>query len=259
MTLKMLFLAIPFLLQSQAQIIISINCGGEDYLDSKGDIWQQDQYYSEGTSYEYPESRYIRFTNDPQIYMSERQHSTSFSYSIPIPNASGPYVIILKNSEIFTQKGKKITNLLVGSSQVSGSTEIFEGIQDSAALDEYIEVDLNGNQVEWNGKVIEDGFSNGNILLKFVKGAGDYARVAGIRIVKGRINEKMIKGYLEEVQRFKALLKNKVEMSERSLNFPREHRVLVSINLYLVMMKYPFTIIFMTIVFYLILSKVIVY
>lgn len=255
----MLFLAIPFLIQVQSQVILSINCGGEDYIDSKGDIWQQDQYYSEGSAFEFSESRYIRFTNDPQIYKSERQHPASFSYSLPMASASGPYVIIIKNSEIFTQKGKKITNLFIGSTQVSGSTDIFEGVQDSAALDEFIEVNLTGNRVEWNGKVIEDGFSNGILLLKFVKAAGDYARVAGIRVVKGKIDEKMLKGYWEEVKRFKTLLRNKVEMSEKSLNFPREHRVLVSINLYMVMMKYPFTIIFMTIVFYLILSKVIVY
>jgi hypothetical protein len=252
----MLSFLFSLFLQVQSKVILSINCGGEDYIDSTGTHWSQDTYFDGGSPQVFNENRYIRFTSDPYLYMSERQHQSSFFYSIPqlIP---GKYVLILKNSEIFNSKGKRMTYFFIGSQKIDGFIDLFNGIKDSAAMDEFIYFEVSSEGLLFNGTVIQDAFRDGKLILKFLKAAGDVARVAGIQVITGGLKDAGFEEYSEQVLRFKRLLANKNELSEKSLNFPKDHIVLTSVNMYSVMLKFPFTIIFLAIVFYLALSKVI--
>lgn len=239
-----------------SEIILSINCGGDEYIDSKGNIWSKDKDFEGGQSNFINDNKYIRFTSDPYLYISERQHNDDFFYAIPMLDP-GTYTIILKNLEYFNIKGKKITNFYIGSQLVQGEMSIFQGLKDLAAIDEYIQISVNSSEVFWNGKLIQDAVRNKKIILKFSKNASELARINGISVVKGRLEDTEYFEYIAKVNRFVQLVKNKAEMADKPIQFPKDHQILHSATLYSVIFKYPFAIIFSTIAFYLILSKVI--
>lgn len=239
-----------------SELILAINCGGDEYIDSKGNIWSKDKDFEGGQTNFINDNKYIRFTSDPYIYISERQHSDDFFYSIPMLD-QGNYVIVLKNLEYFNIKGKKITNFYIGSQAVHGDMNVFQGIKDLAAIDEYIQISINNSEVFWNGKLIENAVRNKKIILKFSKNASEPARISGILVVRGGLEDTEYFEYIAKVNRFMQLVKNKAEMADKPIQFPKDHQILHSATLYSVMFKYPFAIIFSTIAFYLILSKVI--
>lgn len=244
------------LLTVYGQVIVAINCGGDEYIDSKGNTWSRDKDFEGGQGNFINDNRYIRFTTDPYLYVSERQHSEDFFYFIPLLE-TGEYVIILKNLEYFNAKGKKITNFYIGSQAVHGEIDVFHGLRDSAAIDEYILITVNNSEVFWNGKAIKDAVKSDKILFKFAKNASELARINGIMVLRGGLDDTEYFEYVQNVQRFKQLVHNKAEIGERPLQFPKDHQILYSATLYSVICKYPFAIIFSTIAFYLILSKLI--
>ena len=247
---------VSVLVKVHCQIIVAINCGGDEYIDSKGNTWSKDRDFEGGQGNFINDNRYIRFTTDPYIYMSERQHSEEFFYSVPLLD-TGNYVIILKSLEYFNAKGKKITNFFIGNQAVHGEMDAFQGLNDSGAIDEYILITVNNSEIFWEGKLIKDAVKNGKVLFKFGKNASELARINGIMVIRGGLEDTEYYEYIKKVQRFRQLVHNKAEISERPLQFPKDHQILYSATLYSVICKYPFAIIFSTIAFYLILSKLI--
>lgn len=254
--LKLLILS--SLYTSLADVIYAVNCGGEEYVDSKGTIWARDKDYEGGISVGLSESRYIRFTQDPYIYMTERQHHDDFIYSLP-RLSPGKYVIILKFSEYFTIKNRRMFNIAIGSQIILTSMDVYEGIREPAAIDEFISISINEKGLYWNGLHLPDAFRSDKIILKFIKIGSDYPRVSGIVVVNGTLEDTNYSEHIQKVVRYKQLVKNKQDISDRPLQFPKDHTVLNPVTLMSVIYKYPLAIVFWTITLFMVLSKFVAY
>ena len=92
-----------------SKVVIAVNCGGEEYIDSNGVSYEADNYYNGGTSSDHGLSYSIKNTDNALLYQTERWSSETLTYSLPLkPNINGNYVLILKFSEVyFNHKGEK--------------------------------------------------------------------------------------------------------------------------------------------------------
>ena len=87
------------------KVIAAINCGGDQYIDSNGIIYEKDNYYNGGTSSDLGLSYSIKNTEDELLYQTERWSSETLTYSIPLkPNINGKYVLVLKFSEVYFKR-----------------------------------------------------------------------------------------------------------------------------------------------------------
>lgn len=235
-------------------VLYAVNCGGEEYIDSKGVIWSRDKDFDGGLTLGNTEIQYIRFTQDPFIYMTERQHYDNFSYYLPrLP--PGKYVIVLKFLEYFNAKNRKILNIAIGSHVIASNMEVYEGIKDLAAIDEFIPIHITEKGLYWNGLLLPDAFKLDKILLKFIKIGSEYPKICGIIIYNGTLEDTYYEEHIEKVKKFKQLLKNKSEISEKPISFPKDHTILTPVTATTVVCKYPLTICIFSITLYVIVSK----
>jgi hypothetical protein len=86
-----------------------INCGGTAYLDSVGQSWSADKYFTGGTTKIY--SATVSGTADPKLYQSERFGKT-LSYQIPVAN--GNYEVTLDFAEMYwSAAGKRVFDVSI--------------------------------------------------------------------------------------------------------------------------------------------------
>lgn len=93
------------------EVIYAVNCGGESHVDSHGIKYQRDPL-TIGTASDYGRNLVIhRIPQQDQIvYQTERYHTDSFRYEIPM-STDGQYVLILKFSEVwFTAPNQKVND-----------------------------------------------------------------------------------------------------------------------------------------------------
>jgi hypothetical protein len=76
--------------------VLAINCGGPQYIDAEGNVYQPDTLYVGGNTYRTWAP--IEGTEDDLLYQSER--FGNFSYRIPLPN--GSYSVTLKFAELYS-------------------------------------------------------------------------------------------------------------------------------------------------------------
>ncbi len=112
---------VSFLLTLQPQVthaynvVYALNCGGSKLTDSYGIRYKADNS-KVGIPSEFGKTLIISRTrpDDMMLYQTERYHTSSFSYDVPI-NSDGEYVLILKFAEVyFTYPGGKVG--LIGAS-----------------------------------------------------------------------------------------------------------------------------------------------
>lgn len=91
------------------EIIYAVNCGGSSHVDSFGIRYQKDPH-NIGVASDHGKVLSIRRvpSMDQILYQTERYHTESFAYNIPI-SVDGDYVLVLKFSEVwFTEPNKKV-------------------------------------------------------------------------------------------------------------------------------------------------------
>ena len=84
-----------------AEVIWAVNCGGNTHVDKYGIKYLKDMH-QEGEASDYGKRMFInRVHEDDQIlYQTERYHTETFGYNIPI-RKDGSYVLVLKFSEVW--------------------------------------------------------------------------------------------------------------------------------------------------------------
>ncbi len=90
-------------------VVYALNCGGLKLTDSHGIRYKADTS-KVGITSEFGKSLVISRTRpeDTLLYQTERYHTSSFSYDVPI-SSDGDYVLILKFAEVyFTYPGGKV-------------------------------------------------------------------------------------------------------------------------------------------------------
>lgn len=98
---------------------VRVNCGGNRYVDSLGQEWLPDSYFSGGTAWDiefYTGAYTVTGTNDQTLYKFERSADPgTFSYTIPIN--SGTYTINL----LFSENNKTAAGQRVGTVALNGT------------------------------------------------------------------------------------------------------------------------------------------
>ena len=124
------------------RVLLAINCGGPNFEDSNGVTYIKDKFYDGGIRSDHGISYDIEGTADQDVYQTERWHSDTFTYSLPIKE-EGDYVIILKFSEVyFTKSEEKVFDIALGRKTVIKNLDIFSVVGKLQAYDEYLEVTL---------------------------------------------------------------------------------------------------------------------
>jgi hypothetical protein len=171
------------------KVILAINCGGEEFEDSDGLTYQKDQFYDAGIASDHGLNYDVSGTKDMEVYQTERWHSDTLTYSLPIKEP-GKYVIILKFSEVyFSAPEEKVFDVAVGKKIVIKDLDIFAKVGKAAAHDEFIEFELKDDRVFINKSEAPGAYDAKNKVLKlrFVKGSKDNPKINAIIVLKGTI------------------------------------------------------------------------
>jgi hypothetical protein len=148
-----------------------------------------------------------------EVYQTERWHSDTFQYNIPLKEP-GKYVLILKFSEVyFNAPGQKVFDIALGKKLVIKDLDIFARAGKANAHDEYVEFELKDNKVYINKAEAPNAYdSKGKTLkVKFVKTHADNPKINAIVIFKGDImdtdfsekKKKMDEVHRKKMQEFK--------------------------------------------------------
>ncbi|CAD8057412.1 unnamed protein product [Paramecium primaurelia] len=187
---------------SLKQVLLAIDCGGQESFNSKeGYLYQDDQYFSGDSrvsDYTYNDVVYagIAYTFTPRVYFTER-HGNSFDYSIPI-NKDGQYTIILQFVELyFENEGDRQFDVFIGTNRILHNFSIIDNKhQKGYAKEVFIYIEIKDDKVFHNDQECSKGFVNGKLKIGFRKGAADLPKVDGIVIVKGHNAGEEEKKYL---------------------------------------------------------------
>ena len=199
------------------RVVAAINCGGDEYTDSNGITYDNDKYFSSGTSSDHGMNYRIKNTEDEVLYQTERWSSDTLTYSIPLKsNINGKYVLNLKFSEVyFTNKGDKIFNVALGRETVIKNLDIYNKVGKAYALDEYVEFEIRNKQVYYKNKNCAKALDGDKLQLNFVKGSADNPKINAILLIKGSLKdtdyyEKMKKEEENKKKRIKQMKKDEL-------------------------------------------------
>jgi Malectin domain len=114
---------------------IRINCGGVNYTDSNGQIWQADNGYNTGTGS--VNAAVTTGTSDPVLYQSNRfnQSAAPLAYSFAVP--AGSYrvnLLFAENSPAQQAVGARVFNVKLNGSLVLNHFDIFAAMGANAAV-----------------------------------------------------------------------------------------------------------------------------
>jgi len=95
---------------SPGEVIWAVNCGGDSHVDENGIAYMRDPLQRVGVASDFGRSLLIQRVApaDQLLYQTERYHTQSFMYDVPI-SRDGDYVLVLKFCEVwFTQPNQKV-------------------------------------------------------------------------------------------------------------------------------------------------------
>lgn len=134
------FIFIP--VESVGPIVYAVNCGGDAHTDSFGIHYEKDPLHGKvGIASDYGKRLLIGRvpSNDNILYQTERYHTNTFGYDIPL-NTDGEYVLVLKFCEVyFNAPDQKVFDVVLnGDHTIVSDLDIFEKVGKGVAHDEYV-------------------------------------------------------------------------------------------------------------------------
>lgn len=150
-------------------------------------------------------------TKDPALYQTERYDLQDFSYFIPLAEP-GDYVLILKFSEIyFNSEGQKKFFVRIGDNYVVKDLDIYAHVGKTAAYDEFVEFNYDGEKVIINGKETKDAISNNQLKVDFIKSDKDNPKINAMLLINGSLKDT---DYYLQAERIKKIQEKK-ELSKK--------------------------------------------
>lgn len=118
-------LGVPGLLRSP---VVRINSGGSTYIDSQGNTWLADTYFTNGNANNLEAALgafTVTKTNNQALYKFERaRDNVSFSYAIPV--VSGVYAFNLHFCESFHQSpGQRLGTVALNGANILTNFDVF--------------------------------------------------------------------------------------------------------------------------------------
>merc|ERR1719225_381389 len=125
---------------------------------------------------------------DQVLYQTERYHTTTFGYDIPI-SEDGRYLLVLKFSEVyFNAPNMKVFDVVLdGDLTIASDLDVFERVGRGVAHDEYIEFEVKSGKILFEGDETE--ITRGKMRVEFIKSYRDNPKVNAILLVKGTLND----------------------------------------------------------------------
>ncbi|CAD8078164.1 unnamed protein product [Paramecium sonneborni] len=178
------------------KVLYAINCGApSNYKSPSGIQYEKDiQTDPETVVADYSlnsevSSQQIKYTREPQIYLTERHAYKTFSYQIPLQK-EGTYTLILKFAEMyFDTKGKRVFHVKFGEQRVIDKLDIVAKVGKYASNDEYIEFEYVAGQVFQNNTLCVGAVQDGKLLVNLEKTKFDNPYIHGIVLYAGGISE----------------------------------------------------------------------
>lgn len=123
------------ILDNDSQSKILINAGGGQYVDTAGQTWLADQYFSGSSDIYVSPDQSIVNTNDPTLFVDERTAIGGSSFSYEVPVVDGTYLVNLNFAEIYWDAaGKRIFNVDIENQASFQNLDIWAEIGGDAAL-----------------------------------------------------------------------------------------------------------------------------
>lgn len=124
--------------------------------------------------------------NDNILYQTERYHTNTFGYDIPI-TSDGDYVLVLKFCEVyFAAPDQKVFDVMLnGEHTIISDLDIYDKVGRGVAHDEYIPFTISKGRLFYSG---EDSEIRGNkIRVEFIKGFKDNPKINAMFVIKGKM------------------------------------------------------------------------
>lgn len=173
---------------SAGDVIYAVNAGGGGHTDSNGIRYIPDPL-SIGVASDYGQRFQIRraLAEDQNLYQTERWHSNSFSYEIPVKE-DGDYVIVMKFAEVyFDAPEQKVFSVQLNNQHVVvPQLDIFEKVGHATAHDEVVEFSVKKGKLEVGG---ESSSFNNVLTLELLKGHADNPKICAFYVMKGRADD----------------------------------------------------------------------
>lgn len=171
------------------RVVYAVNCGGEAHGDVFGVQYARDTNRV-GTPSDYGKQLLIgRVPQKDQIlYQTERYHTSTFGYDIPV-GEDGQYLLILKFSEVyFNAPNMKVFDVVLnGDLTIASDLDVFERVGRGVAHDEYIEFELRDGKILYEGD--ESEITAGKMRVEFIKSYRDNPKVNAIILAKGKLED----------------------------------------------------------------------
>lgn len=171
------------------KVVYAVNCGSEGHVDVFGVRYQKDSNRV-GTASDYGKQLMIaRVPQQDQIlYQTERYHTSTFGYDIPVAE-DGPYLLILKFSEVyFNAPNMKVFDVVLnGDLTIASDLDIFERVGRGVAFDEYVEFEVRDGKILYEGD--ESEITAGKMRVEFIKSYRDNPKVNAIVLARGRLED----------------------------------------------------------------------
>lgn len=128
---------------SASPALFRIHAGGEEYVDSNGNIWSADANYAGGQTYSTQQP--VSNTSDATLYESERYGNLAYSFGVP----NGSYNVVLKFAEIYWDSpGIRVFNVSINGTPVLANFDIFSAAGGQyKALDKTFPVTVTGGTI----------------------------------------------------------------------------------------------------------------
>lgn len=178
----------PNCVQGLGEITWAVNCGGGSHTDIQGIRYQAD-YLKTGIASDYGKNLMIQriVPQDQILYQTERYHTSTFGYEIPIKE-DGDYVLVLKFCEVwFTSSNQKVFDIVLnGEHTVVDELDIFAKVGRGVAHDEMLPFSIKNGKLKVNGETSQ---INGKITVEFIKGDADNPKINAIYVMKGTLDD----------------------------------------------------------------------
>lgn len=211
-------------------------------------------YYSGGTPLVHPYTSYIRYTEDPFLYIYSRLSETKLTYSLPVGEGEGPYVLILHFLE--TDEKLRVFDIVLGDQVVRKDVEIAEEVGPSAALELYLPFHQSKDGLfSYNGTVLPPAAKSKSIDLSFVPKENTSVQISAIQLGKGTLDPQRLSKQIEHISLFQRVKFGKSKQPPTLLAAQEKEELAEQITGLTVLYRYPVTIVLGGVLVFLVINK----
>lgn len=173
------------------EVVYAVNAGGDSHNDINKIHYIKDPLMNKtGTHSDYGKNSPIgRVHHDDQyLYQTERYHTKSFSYHLPLVG-DGEYGLLLKFSEVFfTEPNQKVFSVVLNRKHtVIRDLDIFSVVGNSVAHDKIVRFKISHGRLYYKDEDSE--IQSARIPLRFAKGDQDNPKINAFVLFRGDIQK----------------------------------------------------------------------